>query len=78
MCAFCRTEFGRRARHQPGGRRSHVISMQILHHIDVDAEERAAYLKLSRAMRGEADENGRLPTRMALLMASCLRSAMRK
>jgi len=35
-----------------------VISMQILHHIDVDAEERAAYLKLSRAMRGEADENG--------------------
>jgi DNA gyrase subunit A len=35
-----------------------IISMQILHHIDVDAEERAAYLKLSRAMRGEADENG--------------------
>jgi DNA gyrase subunit A len=35
-----------------------VISMQILHHIDVSAEERAAYLKLSRAMRGEADENG--------------------
>ncbi|MBG6143751.1 MAG: DNA gyrase subunit A [Roseibium album] len=35
-----------------------VISMQILHHIDVDAEERAAYLKLSRAMRGEADESG--------------------
>lgn len=35
-----------------------VISMQILHHIDVDAEERAAYLKLSRAMRGEVDENG--------------------
>lgn len=34
-----------------------IISMQILHHIDVDAEERAAYLKLSRAMRGEADEN---------------------
>ncbi|WP_269586343.1 DNA gyrase subunit A [Roseibium sp. Sym1] len=38
-----------------------VISMQILHHIDVDAEERAAYLKLSRAMRGEADENGNGP-----------------
>ncbi len=36
----------------------HVISMQILHHIDVSAEERAAYLKLSRAMRGEADEVG--------------------
>lgn len=35
-----------------------VISMQILHHIDVDADERAAYLKLSRALRGEADENG--------------------
>ena len=35
-----------------------VISMQILHHIDVDAEERAAYLKLSRALRGETDENG--------------------
>ncbi|POF29461.1 DNA gyrase subunit A [Roseibium marinum] len=33
-----------------------VISMQILHHIDVVAEERAAYLKLSRAMRGEADD----------------------
>jgi DNA gyrase subunit A len=36
----------------------HVISMQILHHIDVSAEERAAYLKYSRAMRGEADEDG--------------------
>lgn len=36
----------------------HVISMQILHHIDVSAEERAAYLKYSRAMRGEVDENG--------------------
>lgn len=36
----------------------HIISMQILHHLDVDAEERSAYLKLSRAMRGEADENG--------------------
>ncbi|MTH97224.1 DNA gyrase subunit A [Roseibium sp. RKSG952] len=35
-----------------------VISMQILHHIDVTAEERAGYLKLSRALRGEADENG--------------------
>ncbi len=35
-----------------------IISMQILHHIDVDAEERAAYLKMSRALRGEADENG--------------------
>jgi DNA gyrase subunit A len=35
-----------------------IISMQILHHIDVDAEERAAYLKLSRAIRGEADDTG--------------------
>ncbi|TYC53867.1 DNA gyrase subunit A [Rhodobacterales bacterium] len=35
-----------------------VISMQILHHIDVDAEERAAYLKLSRALRGEVEEAG--------------------
>ncbi|MEM5585199.1 DNA gyrase subunit A [Roseibium sp. AS2] len=35
-----------------------IISMQILHHIDVDAEQRAAYLKLSRAMRGEADDTG--------------------
>jgi len=35
-----------------------VISMQILHHIDVSAEERTAFLKYSRAMRGEADENG--------------------
>jgi len=34
-----------------------VISMQILHHIDVSAEERAAYLKLSRAMRGEVEDN---------------------
>ncbi|MFD1694313.1 DNA gyrase subunit A [Roseibium aestuarii] len=34
----------------------HVISMQILHHIDVSAEERAAYLKMSRALRGETDE----------------------
>ncbi|MEP2182510.1 DNA gyrase subunit A, partial [Roseibium sp.] len=34
----------------------HVISMQILHHIDVDAEERAAYLKMSRALRGESEE----------------------
>ncbi|WP_417668754.1 DNA gyrase subunit A [Roseibium sp.] len=34
----------------------HVISMQILHHIDVDAEERAAFLKMSRALRGETDD----------------------
>ncbi|MBD8890876.1 DNA gyrase subunit A [Roseibium litorale] len=35
-----------------------VISMQILRHIDVSAEERAAYLKMSRALRGETDEAG--------------------
>ena len=35
-----------------------IISMQILHHINVTAEERVAYLKLSRAMRGEVEENG--------------------
>ncbi len=38
-----------------------IISMQILHHIDVTAEERAAYLKYSKAMRGEAEENGQEP-----------------
>lgn len=34
-----------------------VISMQILHHMDAEAEERSAFLKMSRALRGEADEN---------------------
>ncbi|EFO29989.1 DNA gyrase, A subunit [Roseibium sp. TrichSKD4] len=34
-----------------------VISMQILHHMDAEAEERTAFLKMSRALRGEADEN---------------------
>ncbi|NVK35363.1 MAG: DNA gyrase subunit A [Rhodobacteraceae bacterium] len=33
----------------------HVISMQILHHIDVDSEERSAFLKMSRALRGETE-----------------------
>ena len=33
-----------------------VISMAILRHFEADAAERAAYLKLSRAVRGEAEE----------------------
>ncbi|MBD1546375.1 DNA gyrase subunit A [Labrenzia aggregata] len=40
------------------GDEDRVISMQILHHIDVTAEERAAYLKMSRALRGETEESG--------------------
>jgi DNA gyrase subunit A len=36
-----------------------VISLAILNHLDADADERAAYLKLSRLARGEAEaENG--------------------
>ena len=35
-----------------------VISMAIINHSDATAEERAAYLKMSRAMRGETDEGG--------------------
>lgn len=35
-----------------------VISMQILHHFDATSEQRAAYLKYSRAMRGEIEDNG--------------------
>ncbi len=35
----------------------HVISMTILGHFECDSEERTAYLKLSRAMRGE-EANG--------------------
>ena len=37
----------------PGDR---VISMAIINHSDATAEERAAYLKMSRAMRGETEE----------------------
>ena len=33
-----------------------VISMAVINHSDASAEERAAYLKMSRAMRGEADD----------------------
>lgn len=43
------------------GEDDRVISMTILRHFDCDSEERASYLKLSRQMRGEAeegDENG--------------------
>ena len=35
-----------------------VISLAILNHLDADADERAAYLKLSRAMRGETGDDG--------------------
>ena len=38
-----------------------VISLSILRHIDVDADERNAYLKLSRAVRGEYGEEGDAP-----------------
>jgi len=38
------------------GDEDRVISMQVLHHIDVTAEERAAYLKMSRALRGEIED----------------------
>ena len=34
----------------------HVISMTILRHFECDSEERTAYLKMSRAMQGEAGE----------------------
>ncbi|MGE0004797.1 MAG: DNA gyrase subunit A [Parvibaculaceae bacterium] len=37
----------------------HVISMALLRHVKATAEERAAYLKMARAVSGEeADENG--------------------
>jgi len=38
-----------------------VISLSILRHIDVDADERNTYLKLSRAVRGEYGEEGDAP-----------------
>ena len=38
-----------------------VISLSILNHIDVEADERNAYLKLSRAVRGEYGEDGDAP-----------------
>ncbi len=34
-----------------------VISMSVLAHIDIEPEEREAYLKASRALRGEAEES---------------------
>ena len=37
-----------------------IISMTILRHFDATPEERTAYLKMSRAMRGETEENGDL------------------
>jgi DNA gyrase subunit A len=35
-----------------------VISMAILNHVEADAEDRAGYLKMRRAMAGEDTENG--------------------
>ena len=35
----------------------HVISMAVINHSQADAEQRAAYLKMSRAVRGEADSD---------------------
>ena len=37
------------------GEGDRVISMAILHHFDATADERAAYLKMSRAVRGEGE-----------------------
>ncbi|WP_246018280.1 DNA gyrase subunit A [Pelagibacterium montanilacus] len=34
-----------------------VISMSILRHFDASADERAAYIKMSRAVRGESDDS---------------------
>ena len=39
----------------------HVISMTVLAHFEATPEERAAYLKMSRAMRGEAEDTDRHP-----------------
>lgn len=35
-----------------------VISMAIIHHFDASSDERTAYLKLRRLMRGEAEDSG--------------------
>jgi DNA gyrase subunit A len=40
------------------GDNDRVISMAILNHVEADAEERAGYLKMRRAMRGDDVENG--------------------
>ncbi len=40
-----------------------VISLTILRHVDASAEERAAYLKMRRAMAGEAEEAPPMPRR---------------
>lgn len=37
------------------GKDDQVISMAILHHFDATADERSAYLKMSRAVRGEGE-----------------------
>ncbi|HEV2513804.1 MAG TPA: DNA gyrase subunit A [Devosia sp.] len=37
------------------GEGDRIISMAIIHHFDADSSERAAYLKMSRAVRGEGE-----------------------
>ena len=50
----------RRARHRAGrGRR--VISMAIIRHFEATSAERAAYLKMSRAVRGEGESEETAP-----------------
>ncbi|MGH6875189.1 MAG: DNA gyrase C-terminal beta-propeller domain-containing protein, partial [Aestuariivirgaceae bacterium] len=40
------------------GEGDQVISMAILSHVEAEADERAAYLRMRRALRGEEGENG--------------------
>jgi DNA gyrase subunit A len=40
------------------GEGDQVISMAILSHVEAEVEERAAYLRMRRALRGEEGENG--------------------
>ena len=56
----------------------HVISMSILRHVDVSAEERAAYLKRASAIRRGAERRaGAVPRpRRASRTSSSARSAM--
>ncbi|MHA1555220.1 MAG: DNA gyrase subunit A [Alphaproteobacteria bacterium] len=38
------------------GKGGRVISMAIVHHFEADSEDRSAYLKMSRAVRGESED----------------------
>ena len=60
------------------GEGDHVISMAVIRHFDAASEERAAYLKMSRAVRGEGGERraGRRRGRGRQPAASSARSAM--